>query len=125
MPARTQKRNKTASTPLPRAQRGSLVALKDHPEGASELAIVVSNDIQNEASDYLLVVPLQRRASRLKAPFAVDLGRSEGMRDLHSARCDWITRVPTSQVERIERARVSINVLEQLDPAIKVALQVN
>jgi hypothetical protein len=102
--------------------RGSLVSLKHPPAGASSLAIVVSNDVQNDSSPYLLIVPLQKRASRLKAPFAVDLGKQEGLKQLHAARCDWLTRVNNTEVKQINRARFSTGILDQLDAALCAAL---
>ena len=101
------------------AQRGSLVKLRD---SSYEQAIIVSNDVQNEFSDYVLAVPLERRNSRLKADFVVDLGRSDGLRELHSARCDWVTRFHLSEVESIERARFPDKVVDKLEAALKVAL---
>lgn len=111
---------KTSSALIP--QRGSLVALKKGIHSSTKLAVVVSNDIQNEVSDYYLVVPLEKRTSRLKAPFSVDLGRSEGLRDLHTARCDWVTRISSKELTKIERASFSKPTIEKLDLALKVAL---
>ncbi len=104
------------------ARRGSLITVKEPLCDSSNLAVVVSNDLQNELSEFLLVVPLQRRVSRLHAPFAIDLGRSEGLRDLHTARCDWLARISRSEVASIERAQVSDHVMSQFEDALKVAL---
>lgn len=104
------------------ARRGSLITTKEPLCDSSNLAIVVSNDLQNELSEYLLVVPLQRRVSRLNAPFAVDLGRADGLRDLHTARCDWLARVRQGEVATIERARFPDSLLQKLEDALRVAL---
>lgn len=104
------------------ARRGSLITVKEPLCDSSNLAIVVSNDLQNELSGFVLVVPLQRRVSRLHAPFAVDLGRGEGLRDLHTARCDWLARIRCSEIASIERAQVSDRVMSQFEGALKVAL---
>ena len=104
------------------AQRGSLITVKTPLCDSSNFAIVVSNDLQNELSDFLLVVPLQRRVSRLNAPFAVDLGRGEGLRDLHTARCDWLSRMRRSEIASIERAQLSDRVMVRFEGALKVAL---
>ncbi len=104
-------------------QRGSLVSFRNSLiNDSANLAIVVSNNLQNELSEFLLVVPLQRQVSRLNAPFAVDLGRKEGLRALHVARCDWVSRIQRSEVERIERAAFSDSVLDALELGLKVAL---
>lgn len=105
--------------------RGSLVSLRHASAGASDLAIVVSNDVQNDSSAYLLIVPLQKRSSRLRAPFAVDLGKGEGLKELHAARCDWLTRIHCSEVKQINRARFSTAILEQLDAALCAALAIS
>ena len=103
-------------------QRGSIVTLKKKIGELGTLALVVSNDIQNEAAEFLIVAPLERRKSRLEAPFAVNLGRSEGLRDLHTARCDRLMSVAKSEVKSLERARVGEVVLSQLEEALAVAL---
>ena len=107
------------------AQRGSLVCLRHPPEGCSELAVIVSNDIQNEVSCYVLAVPLQRRVSRLRAPFAVDMGRDEGLRELHVARADWLTRITSSDIKSIERASFPEATLSRLELALKAALSLS
>ncbi len=114
-------RLRRSKTPL-EVQRGSLVCLSRVLSGASALAIVVSNDVQNEASPYVLVVPVQRRRARLRAPFAVDLGRGEGFRDLHTARCDWATRVAKREIKALERASLPQRVIEKIDQALMAAL---
>ncbi|MCB0345969.1 MAG: type II toxin-antitoxin system PemK/MazF family toxin [Bdellovibrionales bacterium] len=103
-------------------KRGSLISVTADLSSTSNLAIVVSNDVQNDVSDFLTVVPLQRRVSRLRAPFAVDLGRKDGFRELHTVRCDWVTRLPRSQVESIERAALSKRITLQIEAALCVAL---
>jgi len=105
-----------------RVSRGALVKLKRRAKRGYEFAVVVSNDIQNELSDYVLVAPLERRAARLRAPFAVDIGRREGLRDLHTIRCDWVTRVQLGEVQSVERAQAPDRVVAQLETALKVAL---
>lgn len=87
-----------------------------------ERVLVVSNNQQNDMSEYLVVVPLERRASRLKAPFAVDFGRSEGLRDLHTARCDWISCIKQDDIGSIERAKVREDVMQRVDQALGAAL---
>ncbi len=104
------------------AQRGSLVVLKEQLFEQCDLAIVISNDIQNREAHYLAVVPLQRRTSRLDAPFAIDLGRAEGFRELYTARCDWLTRIWQSQIKSIERSQVGKPVMTLLEQAVGVAL---
>lgn len=106
----------------PTAQRGSLVVLKQPLFDQADLAIVISNDIQNREADYLAIVPLQRRTSRLEAPFAVDLGRGEGFRELYTARCDWLTRIWRGDLKSIERSQVGEFVMHKLERAISVAL---
>jgi mRNA-degrading endonuclease toxin of MazEF toxin-antitoxin module len=108
----------------PNVSRGSLVRLKPAGGYPAELAIVVSNDVQNEKSSKIVLVPLERRNARLNAPFAVDLGRAEGLRDLHAARCDWLFTANKSAVERIERAQLPRELFSELDAAIRVALSV-
>ena len=115
-------KRKPKETAAPAVQRGSLVLLKKKLESGSNMVVIVSNDFQNEASDYLLAIPLERRAARLKAPFSVDLGRADGMRDLHTARCDWVTRIKKNQIKNIERASFSEAVLRRLEEGLKVAL---
>ena len=115
-----ESREQTAKCLIPK--RGSLVLLKKVLTGATSQAIVVSNDIQNESSDFILVVPLQRRTSRLKAPFAVDLGRDDGFRELHAARCDWVSKIAVNKIIAIERASISEELLEKLDHSLAVAL---
>jgi len=123
MPQGNTKRKQATDLQIgPRVQRGSLITLKRPLVKGSNLAVVVSNDIQNSNSDYILVVPLQRRASRLRAPFAVDLGRSDGLRDLHSARCDWVTRIQQKQVKTLERASFPNRVMKRFEEALSVAL---
>jgi len=122
MGARTKKKIIAPAVISPSVQRGSLISIKSALQGASELAIVVSNDVQNDASEYILVVPLQKRTSRLKAPFTVDIGRGEGLRVLHTARADWITRISSADVVSIERAAIPVSLLEKIDQAIIVAL---
>ncbi len=106
-------------------RRGSLISLSADLSSTSNLAIVVSNDVQNEVSDFLTVVPLERRVSRLRAPFAVDMGRKDGFRELHTARCDWISRIGRSQVQSIERATLPERITSQLEAAICVALGIS
>jgi mRNA-degrading endonuclease toxin of MazEF toxin-antitoxin module len=106
---------------IPGVQRGSIVSFR-RSVGGSALGIVVSNNLQNEHSAFLLVVPLEKRKARLKAPFAVDLGRAEGLRALHCARCDWVTRTASSNIRKIERAGVSAALVRELDQALEVAL---
>ena len=103
------------------AVRGSVISLRTPLLGCQH-AVVMSNDIQNAFSEYLMVVPLQRRNSRLLAPFAVDLGRDVGMRDLHSARCDWTSTVLRSQLNEIVRAKIPADALTKLEEALCVAL---
>jgi len=108
--------------PKLQVQRGSLVALKKTVSDASEFVVVISNNIQNQSSEYLSVVPLQRRVSRLKAPFAVDLGREVGLRDLHVARCDWVMRVQQSDIKQILRAEMPDKIMQALSEALRVSL---
>ena len=105
-------------------QRGSIVKLKK-PVSDSRLAIVVSNEVQNDIDNCVSVVPLVRSVSRLKAPFAVDLGRKEGMRELHSARCDRVHTTPYSNIKTIERATVTKKVVQRLDKALAVSLGIS
>lgn len=102
-------------------QRGSIIILKKAVLG-SKLAIVVSNDIQNEVSDNILIVPLIKRVNKLKAPFAVDLTKSEGVSSLHVARCDWVSAIRQQDVRSIEMACVSNEVLSRLESALSVSL---
>lgn len=106
-------------------RRGSLITLHTELCSTSNLAVVVSNDVQNDVSDFLLVVPLERRASRLRAPFAVDLGRKDGFRELHTVRCDWLTRVYRSQVRSIERAILPRYVIADVETGLRAALGLN
>ncbi len=105
-----------------KVQRGSLITVKSSSNPSLQRAIVMSNNFQNEMSDFIVVVPLERRVSRLHAPFAVDLGRSEGLRELHTARCDWVTTIEQHEINSIERARFSDGVLSQLEHALRSAL---
>lgn len=106
----------------PVALRGCLIRLKNPPKDASALAVVLSNNVQNEISSFVLIAPLVRVRSRMNAPFAVDLGRREGMRDLHAARCDWVMRLPVAEIKNIERSSFGADVLDRLDSALRVAL---
>lgn len=101
-------------------QRGSLVRLQ-----GDATAVVVCNDIQCDASSFVLVVPLERRRSRLMAPFAVDMGRSEGFRELHTARADWVMRVSKNEITAIERAKMTDDVMSRIDKALKIALGID
>ena len=103
-------------------QRGSLVLLSSALPDATEFVVVVSNNVQNESSDVLLVVPLQRRSSRLLAPFAVELGKAEGFRRPHIARCDWVTRIARGDVQGIVRASCSSEIMRRVGEALTVAL---
>ncbi len=58
----------------------------------------------------------------MKAPFAVDLGRGEGLRALHCARCDWVTRTAAANIRKIERASVSSELEAEIDQALGIAL---
>ena len=111
--------SKNAQTVERATRQGSVVKLKRKLKGSS-LGIVVSNDVQNEYSDTLLIAPLERRKSRLNAPFAVDVGRKDGFRDLHSLRCDWVSAVSTRDIVSIERARVGEGVIQKLKHALAV-----
>ncbi len=106
----------------PRPQRGSVVLLRVAGEKELKPAVIVSNNIQNDISDFLLAVPLIRRASRLSAPFSVDLGREDGFRDLHTARCDWVSRVSRNDIVSIERAALSEPTVERFESALRVSL---
>ena len=105
-------------------QRGAVVALSSPLPGAGVLALVVSNNVQNENSDELLLVPLQKRNSRLKAPFAVDLGKGQGFRDLHVARCDWVTRVSSKNISTVILAALPGEIMQRVGEALKVALNI-
>jgi mRNA-degrading endonuclease toxin of MazEF toxin-antitoxin module len=113
--------DQTESSHRLQTQRGSIVTLKK-PVLGSKLAIVVSNNIQNEVSDYILIVPLIKRANKLKAPFAVDLTKSEGVDSLCVARCDWVSAIRQQYVRSIQMACVSNEVLNNLESALRVSL---
>lgn len=110
--------SKTHFVPL----RGSVVRLNRSLDTALSLAVIVSNDVQNEMSSFVLVVPLERRISRLAAPFAVDLGRNDGLRNLHTARCDWLTRVRRSEISSVERGPLSTEVMAKIEHGLRVSL---
>lgn len=123
---RAEERGAMATFPVPSPMRGSVVRylsfVAPGTPSLEQLAVVVSNNVQNEELEYLIVVPLERRRSRLSAPYGVDLGRSEGFRELHVARCDLVTTINRSALVAIERAGLSDNIILQFEQALRVAL---
>ena len=103
-------------------ERGTFVQLRRAIDPGSKLAIIVSNDVQNEASDLLLAVPLESRQTSLRAPFSVDLGREYGFSEVHTARCDWVTRIRRSDIRAIERPSAPGELLRSIENGLRVAL---
>jgi len=103
-------------------RRGAIVSISAKLAFPSALALVISNDVQNEASDFVLVLPLERKRLRIRAAFAVELGKESGLEELYWARCDRISCLRRSDVRAIEIAQVSSKTLEELAKSLSLVL---
>ncbi|MFQ6044144.1 MAG: type II toxin-antitoxin system PemK/MazF family toxin, partial [Candidatus Poribacteria bacterium] len=101
----------------------NLEPVRGHEIGKTRPAVVVQNDIGNQYSPLIIVVPI-RGAEHIKRlyPVIVLIQKGEGGLDKNSvAQCDQIKSLDKTRIVK-NRGRLSADIMREIDIALKHSL---